>query len=81
MSVDTDNQGVRLAMHKSMSTMWPLTALLAELSEQLRETIRIRLTADAITNGDCSLLEKGMELGANRRTLLGPWNCQKAYMA
>ena len=53
-----------MAMHKFMSTKWPLTSVLAELSEQLRRRqLELHLSwirrdrnseADAITNEDFS---------------------------
>ena len=59
---ETDNQGISLAMRKFMSTKWPLSGLLIELSEQLRQrNIELHLDwlpreknceADAITNQD-----------------------------
>jgi hypothetical protein len=59
---ETDNQGISLAMRKFMSTKWPLSGLLGELSEQLRHrNIELHLDwlprlknceADAITNQD-----------------------------
>ena len=66
---ETDNQGISLAMRKFMSTKWPLSGLLCELSEQLRlRNIELHLDwlprlknceADAITNQDfeCFSLE------------------------
>ena len=60
----TDNAGNTFATAKLMSTMWPLTALLIELSEQLRarecglhllwRQRDINTEADAITNEDFS---------------------------
>ena len=80
-SADTDNQGVSLAMHKFMSTKWPLTALLAELSEQLRERqlelhlrwVRrdLNVEADAITNGDFTLFEEKNRIRVEAKDI--PW--------
>ena len=61
----TDNQGNSYALKKFMSTKWPLSPLLCELSEQLRmRSLELHLDwqrrdsnceADAITNEDFSL--------------------------
>jgi hypothetical protein len=66
-SADTDNQGITLAMHKFMSTKWPLTAVLAELGEQLRQRrLELHLSwlrrdlnseADAITNEEFTIFD------------------------
>ena len=71
-SADTDNQGVTLAMHKFMSTKWPLTAVLAELGEQLRQRrLELHLSwlrrdlnteADAITNEDFTAFDTQKEI-------------------
>jgi hypothetical protein len=71
-SADTGNQGVTLAMHKFMSTKWPLTPVLAELGEQLRtRQLELQLSwvrrdcnveADAITNEDFSAFDPGKRI-------------------
>jgi hypothetical protein len=80
-SADTDNQGVSLAMHKFMSTKWPLTAVLAELSEQLRmRQLELHLSwvrrdrnveADAITNEDFSAFSPGNRIQVSPADI--PW--------
>ena len=78
---ETDNQGITLAMRKFMSTKWPLSALLAELSEQLRfRNIELHLDwlprnenqeADAITNQDFSAFSVENQLEVDPRKI--PW--------
>jgi hypothetical protein len=80
-SADTDNQGITLAMHKFMSTKWPLGPLLMELSEQLRhrqlelhlkwERRDVNTEADAITNEDFSAFSAGNRVEFNFGDL--PW--------
>ena len=78
---ETDNQGITLAMRKFMSTKWPLSALLVELSEQLRRrNIELHLDwlpreknqeADAITNQDFSAFTPENEIKITPKDI--PW--------
>ena len=78
-SADTDNQGVTLAMHKFMSTKWPLTAVLAELGEQLRRRrLELHLSwlrrdlnteADSITNEDFTAFDAQKEIKVDPKSI------------
>ena len=76
---ETDNQGISLAMRKFMSTKWPLSGLLIELSEQLRRrNIELHLDwlpreknqeADAITNQDFSSFSPELQVPISAKDL------------
>ena len=78
---ETDNQGITLAMRKFMSTKWPLSALLVEMSEQLRaRNIELHLDwlpreknqeADDITNQNFSAFSPENEIKVVPKEL--PW--------
>ena len=77
----TDNKGNTYAVSKLLSTKWPLTSLLLELSEQLRvRSLDLHLLwrrrdtnteADSITNGDFSLFDPALRVPCDPATL--PW--------
>ena len=85
----TDNQGNSLAMIKMMSTKWPLTALIMEMSEQLRKRnaelhLRwVRRTenqeADDLTNGNFERFDMHNRIHINAAEI--PWEVLGWVMA
>lgn len=77
----TDNLGNTFVVTKLLTTKWPLTALLLELSEQLRaHQLDLRLLwrernlnteADSLTNNDFSSFDPEMRVNCDPRNL--PW--------
>lgn len=75
MTASTDNQGNSFAMLKYMSSKWPLTVLIMELSEQLRQfktTLALswrqrehNIEADAITNQAFEGFDPRLRLGTD----------------
>ena len=77
----TDNQGNTYAVAKLLSTKWPLTTLLVELSEQLRSRElclhllwrkrELNCEADQLTNSDFSSFDAALEVKVDTAAL--PW--------